>query len=144
MDEKKQSGQRELIPLPYRHKESGETGKPREPARSASEYEAGADLRRLRTLGDGPVAPSAAAYNARIRNDPVEERSSGVHEDDEQMGVGMGEAGWVEPGLKGWLCVLGVRPICLGQKRADDQAFLCNAICCKAVESSQESVNDRC
>lgn len=78
-------------------------------SRKQTDYDTGADLRRLRTLGDGPVAPVAAAYNARAPPDRGGASSGGEGgEEDQEMGVGRGEGGWVEPGLKGWLCVLGV------------------------------------
>ena len=91
--------------LPYDRKDTDEPRKPQERRRTTTEYDAGADLRRLRTLGDGPVAPVAAAYNARGQRDHSETREG---DGEEEMGVGRGDSGWVEPGLKGWLCVLGV------------------------------------
>lgn len=95
--------------------------------------EEGDEMRRLKTLGDGPVAPVEAKYNAmplgRLGSGGAgagagrglsggQEGQIGVtttgttgSDGEETMGVGRGEEGWVEPGWKGWLCVLGVSAV---------------------------------
>lgn len=73
----------------------------------------------LRTLGEGPVAPVEAAANAKAA---VEIES------------GKGEMVYVEPGLKGWLNLLGVSysdRLRNGISLTGFQAVLVNSICCE-------------
>lgn len=76
---------------------------PISPELEKSEHEIGAEtqLPKLRTLGEGPVAPVEAANNARTAV------ATGGH----VGGKGDAEMGYIEPGLKGWLCLLGVSDV---------------------------------